>query len=108
MTCKFCLRTLARSLYQIGFLHRTEMAHYYFQVERRVVSQLALAYEKQLITDGCSLHLTVDNVNSDQELTKTEHSSSSDRSNPPAIKLQVVTRGKTTDLELDGVATNLF
>ena len=73
-----------------------------------MVSQLALAYEKQLITDGCSLHLTVDNASSDQELTKTENSSSSDSRNPPAIKLQVVTRGKTTDLELDGVATNLF
>jgi len=72
------------------------------------VSQLALAYEKQLITDGCSLHLTVDNANSDRELTKTDHTSSSDSRNPPAIKLQVVTSGKTTDLELDSVATNLF
>ena len=73
-----------------------------------MVSQLALAYEKQLIADGCALHLTVENVNSNQELTKSEHSSLSDSKTPPAIKLQVVTRGKTTDLELDSVATNLF
>jgi len=81
---------------------------YYLQVERRVVSQLALAYEKQLITDGCSLCLTVDNANKDQELTKSEHSSSPDSRNPPAIKLQVVTHGQTTDLKLDDVATNPF
>lgn len=73
-----------------------------------MVSQLALAYEKQLITDGCSLHLTVDNANWDQELTKSEHGRSTDVRNPPAIKLQVVTRGKTTDLQLDGVATSPF
>jgi len=79
------------------------------QVERRVVSQLALAYEKQLITDGCSLHLTVDNANCDQELTKSERTgSSSVNKNPPSIKLQIVTRGQTTDLQLDDVATNLF
>lgn len=72
------------------------------------MSQLALAYEKQLITDGCSLHLTVDNANWDQELTKSEHNSSSSSRNPPAIKLQVITRGKTTDLKLDGVASSLF
>lgn len=74
-----------------------------------MVSQLALAYEKQLITDGCSLHLTVHNANCDQELTKSDHASSSPNSkNPPSIKLQVVTRGKTTDLQLDDVATDLF
>ena len=74
-----------------------------------MVSQLALAYERQLITDGCSLHLTVDNVNCDQELTKSEHTSSSTSSkNPPSIKLQVVSRGQTTDLQLDDVATDLF
>jgi len=78
-------------------------------VERQVVSQLALAYEKQLITDGCSLHLTVDNANCDQELTKSEHPSSSSISkNPPSIKLQVVTRGQTMDLQLDDVAADLF
>lgn len=73
-----------------------------------MVSQLALAYEKQLITDGCSLHLTVDNASSDQELTKSEHSSTHASGNPPAIKLQIVSRGQTTDLELDGVATSPF
>jgi len=79
----------------------------WFQVERRVVSQLALAFEKQLITEGCALHLTVDNASADQELTKTtDHSRSPDSKNPPAIKLQVVSRGKTTDLELD--AKQLF
>ena len=73
------------------------------------MSQLALAYEKQLITDGCSLHLTVDNANCNQELTKSEHTSlSSGDKSPPSIKLQVVTRGQTTDLQLDEVATNLF
>lgn len=73
-----------------------------------MVSQLALAYEKQLITDGCSLHFTVDNANCDQELTKPEQSSLSVSKTPPAIKLQVVTRGQTTDINLNDVATNLF
>jgi len=79
-----------------------------FQVERRVVSQLALAYEKQLISDGCSLRLTVDNAHSDQELTKSDHSNMSDSRTPPTIRLQVVNQGRATDLELDSVATNLF
>ena len=82
----------------------------WFQVERRVVSQLAVAYEKQLITDGCSLQLTVDNANCDHELTKSKPKRSlsvgKDRSlHLPSIKLQVVTGGQTANLQLDDVAT---
>jgi len=82
---------------------------YNLQVERRVVSQLAFAYENQQITDGCSLHLTVDSDNTEQEQTKSEHSRSPDSRKPPAITLKkIITREETTDLKLEDIAANPF
>jgi ATP-dependent Clp protease ATP-binding subunit ClpB len=85
------------------------------EVERRVVSQLALAHEKQLITKGCSLCLTVENASSDSELTKSSMSASGNSTSSsasgnclPVIKLQIVNKGHTKDLKLDAVQTGFL
>lgn len=57
------------------------------QVERRVVNQLAAAHERELISPGCTLHLTVD-----YPKEKTGRSSIEDVA--PTIKLQLVKEGK--------------
>ena len=71
------------------------------QVERRVVSQLALAHERQLITKGCTLRLTVSappaNLTRDARDTRPADA-------VPTIKLQKVktgTKDKYVDLDLD-------
>ena len=51
-----------------------------FQVERRVVSQLALAHERRLISKGSSIRITVENVNEDSELTKSVQSEATNSS----------------------------
>jgi len=76
------------------------------QVERRVVSQLALAHERQLIQDGSSIHLTVENANDDSDLTKSSAASSD--CCPPVIKLQLINKGTTKDLKLDVDAAQCF
>ncbi|XP_074649862.1 mitochondrial disaggregase-like [Tubulanus polymorphus] len=57
------------------------------EVERRVISQLASAHEKQLIYDGCQLRLTVDNPR--DVLAKPRDESTQ----TPSIKLQIVKKG---------------
>lgn len=52
------------------------------EVERRVVSQLALAHERLLIEKGCALHLSVHNAH--DSLTKGEKNTHT----PPVIKIQ--------------------
>jgi hypothetical protein len=75
-------------------------------VERRVVSQLALAHERQLIQDGSSIRLTVENANHDRNLTKSNGGSSD--CSPPAIKLQLINKGTAKDLRLDSDAAKFF
>ena len=57
------------------------------QVERRVVNQLAAAHERELISPGCSLHLTVD-------LPKGHGGKSLGDDEAPTIKLQLIKEGK--------------
>ena len=57
------------------------------QVERRVVNQLAAAHERELISPGCTLHLTVD-----YPKDKTGKKSVEDAA--PMIKLQLIKEGK--------------
>lgn len=57
----------------------------FLQVERRVVNQLAAAHERELISPGCSLHLTVDRP-------KSESGRRQDAA--PIIKLQLIKEGK--------------
>ena len=56
------------------------------QVERRVVNQLAAAHERELISPGCSLHLTVSYPKDKNERNSEEVA--------PTIKLQLIKEGK--------------
>nr|XP_034299821.1 caseinolytic peptidase B protein homolog isoform X2 [Crassostrea gigas] len=58
-----------------------------YEVERRVVTQLAMAHERQLIEKGCVIRLSATNA---EDLTKTDKSSVE----PPTIKLQLLQKGK--------------
>eukprot|EP00105_Crassostrea_gigas_P042973 XP_019927121.1 PREDICTED: caseinolytic peptidase B protein homolog [Crassostrea gigas] len=58
-----------------------------YEVERRVVTQLAMAHERQLIEKGCVIRLLATNA---EDLTKTDKSSVE----PPTIKLQLLQKGK--------------
>jgi len=86
------------------------------EVERRVVSQLALAHERQLISKGSSLHLTVQNASEDSEPLGTAKSSSTQHSHKdkmPLIKLQLIGKGKTKsdkmiDLDFDVAGSHSF
>ena len=72
-----------------------------FQVERRVVSQLALAHERNFIHKGCSLHLSVNNPQS--ELTKLDKNKDNEMT-VPTIKLQMLGKGKKyVDINLDKI-----
>ena len=71
-------------------------------MERRVVSQLALAHERDFIHKGCSLLLTVNNPQS--ELTKTDKSKENEKT-VPTIKLQILDKGKRyVDIKLDKIS----
>ena len=77
------------------------VANVCLQVERRVVNQLALAHERQLIHKGCSLRLTVSAE--PEKLTKDPQSRSSE-AKVPTIKLQMVQEGskdKYVDIDLN-------
>ncbi|XP_058970619.2 mitochondrial disaggregase-like [Pocillopora verrucosa] len=56
------------------------------EVERRVVNQLAAAHERELISPGCSLHLTV-------SYPKDKNGRNSEKV-APTIKLQLIKEGK--------------
>ena len=80
------------------------------QVERRVVSQLALAQERQLIHDGCSLRLTVSHPKDWDELTKSSTSPDTGHHGAmPTIKLQMEQKGRVksefVDVDLDNLTT---
>ena len=72
-----------------------------------MVSQLALAHERQLIHKGCSLNLSVAHPSDTHVLTKGENPSSKGEPQIPTIKLQMVNQGTKTnkyvDLNLDDV-----
>jgi len=67
------------------------------EVERRVVNQLAAAHERELISPGCSLHLTVD-------LPKDHGGKSLGNQAAPTIKLQLIKEGKKkVDIDVGNV-----
>ncbi len=71
------------------------------QVERRVVSQLALAHERGLIGKSCKLQIGVKNA--DTEFSKGEQSKGNEKT-VPTIKLQILEKGKKyVDLNLDEI-----
>ncbi|XP_041576379.2 mitochondrial disaggregase isoform X3 [Taeniopygia guttata] len=64
------------------------------EVERRVVNQLAAAYEQDLLPQGCTLRIIVED--SDKQLLKaTEGSSSStEKSKVPTLRLEIVEKDR--------------
>ncbi|KAJ7408657.1 hypothetical protein WISP_119114 [Willisornis vidua] len=71
------------------------------EVERRVVNQLAAAYEQDLLPHGCTLRITVED--SDKQLLKTTErsSSSTEKSKVPTLRLEIVDKdSKARKLEI--------
>ena len=69
-----------------------------------MVSQLALAHERDLIQKGCSLHLSVNNPQN--ELTKLDQSKENEKT-VPTIKLQMLDKGKKyVDINLDKISSS--
>ncbi|XP_060744399.1 mitochondrial disaggregase [Tachysurus vachellii] len=61
------------------------------EVERRVVNQLAAAYEQELLPEGCTLRLTVDGELRDEE----------EEQGSPSLRLEIVDKdSKTRKLEI--------
>ncbi|KAK3099800.1 hypothetical protein FSP39_009839 [Pinctada imbricata] len=58
-----------------------------YEVERRVVTQLAMAHERKLIDKGCVIKLTASNA---EDMTKTVNQPDK----PATIKLQILQKGK--------------
>ncbi|NXD74505.1 CLPB protein, partial [Eolophus roseicapillus] len=63
------------------------------EVERRVVNQLAAAYEQDLLPRGCTLRIAVED--SDKQLLKTKESSSpgAGTGKVPTLRLEIVEKG---------------
>ncbi|XP_063249757.1 mitochondrial disaggregase isoform X3 [Prinia subflava] len=71
------------------------------EVERRVVNQLAAAYEQDLLPRGCTLRITVED--SDKQLLKTTEgsSSSTEKAKVPTLRLEIVEKNsKARKLEI--------
>ncbi|XP_050190053.1 caseinolytic peptidase B protein homolog [Myiozetetes cayanensis] len=66
------------------------------EVERRVVNQLAAAYEQDLLPHGCTLRITVED--SDKQLLKT--TDSTEKSKVPTLRLEIVEDSKARKLEI--------
>ncbi|NXV38244.1 CLPB protein, partial [Rissa tridactyla] len=71
------------------------------QVERRVVNQLAAAYEQELLPRGCTLRITVED--SDKQLLKTQDGPSpgAEKTKAPTLRLEIVEKdSKSRKLEI--------
>uniref|UniRef100_A0A8C7BXJ0 ClpB family mitochondrial disaggregase n=1 Tax=Neovison vison TaxID=452646 RepID=A0A8C7BXJ0_NEOVI len=70
------------------------------EVERRVVNQLAAAYEQDLLPGGCTLRITVED--SDKQLLKSpELPSSQAEKRPPKLRLEIIDKdSKTRKLDI--------
>ena len=83
------------------------------EVERRVISQLALAHERQLIHKGCSLRLVVDDAQAvagqDGAEEMTSSSDGEQDSGARTIRVQLVKPGglKKSYVNLDDMLTNM-
>ncbi|XP_034522293.1 caseinolytic peptidase B protein homolog isoform X4 [Ailuropoda melanoleuca] len=70
------------------------------EVERRVVNQLAAAYEQDLLPGGCTLRITVED--SDKQLLKSpERPSPQTEKRPPKLRLEIIDKdSKTRKLDI--------
>ena len=70
-------------------------------MERRVVNQLAAAYEQDLLPRGCTLRIAVED--SDKRLLKSEEapSTNAEPAKAPTLRLEIVEKGsKARKLEI--------
>lgn len=68
---------------------------YRLQVERRVVNQLAAAYEQDLLPGGCTLRITVED--SDKQLLKSPKLPSPQAERrPPKLRLEIIDKDSKT------------
>lgn len=75
-----------------------ELCCFILQVERRVVTQLAMAHERQLIDKGCKIKLTVRNAD---DLTKSHDDTSSNEPKERTIRLQLLKKGERRYKDID-------
>lgn len=72
------------------------------QVERRVVNQLAAAYEQDLLPHGCTLRITVDD--SDKQLLKARGQDGSlpaeGQRKGPTLRLEILEDSKSRKLDI--------
>lgn len=71
------------------------------EVERRVVNQLAAAYEQDLLPGGCTLRITVED--SDKHLLKSPElpSPEAEKRPPPTLRLEIIDKdSKTRKLDI--------
>ncbi|XP_062983434.1 mitochondrial disaggregase [Elgaria multicarinata webbii] len=75
------------------------------EVERRVVNQLAAAYEQDLLPRGCTLRITVDD--SDKQLLKAKGSSVAQEGQKkgPTLRLEIVEDSKSRKLDIQAPLT---
>jgi ATP-dependent Clp protease ATP-binding subunit ClpB len=80
--------------------HNGHVIFYHLQVERRVVNQLAAAYEQDLLPGGCTLRITVED--SDKHLLKSpELPSPQAEKRPPTLRLEIIDKdSKTRKLDI--------
>ena len=73
-----------------------------YEVERRVVTQLAVAHERQLISKGCRIKIAVNNprslvddekINEGNNEEKDEEKDEENNQEEPTIKLQILEEG---------------
>lgn len=69
-----------------------------YEVERRVITQLAMAHERQLIDKGCKIKLSVPNAD---DLTKSGDDTSSNESKERTIRLQLLKQGEKRYKDID-------
>ncbi|KAI1242361.1 hypothetical protein IHE44_0005896 [Lamprotornis superbus] len=71
------------------------------EVERRVVNQLAAAYEQDLLPRGCTLRIIVEDSNKQLLKTTEGSSSSTEKSKAPTLRLEIVEKdSKARKLEI--------
>lgn len=80
--------------------HNGHIVFHHLQVERRVVNQLAAAYEQDLLPGGCTLRITVED--SDKHLLKSpELPSPQAEKRPPTLRLEIIDKdSKTRKLDI--------
>ncbi|XP_041278377.1 caseinolytic peptidase B protein homolog [Onychostruthus taczanowskii] len=64
------------------------------EVERRVVNQLAAAYEQDLLPQGCTLRIIVEDSNKQLLKTTEGSSSSTEKSKVPTLRLEIVEKDR--------------